>query len=114
FVKCQTIVVAIIRHFHPFGSHFFCFLCVLFSHLFFAHHICQIALSSNTPDRFDRKVGIVCEVTCKVIGTKLVGRIQSVLCQIVCPCSQCFPMFLCIFCMTFHFCNSSSQHYHIT
>ena len=65
-------------------------------------------------DSLDRKVGIVSKVSGKVIGTKLVFRIETVFYQVICPGSQRFPMFLRVVGISFYSSNHSSQYNHIT
>ena len=106
-------MVAVIRHLHPFGSHFFRLLRVLFSNVFFAQHICHVAVRSNTHDSLDRKIGIVRKVSGKVIRTELVLRVKTVLNQIIRPGCQSFPMLLCVVSISFYSSNRCSKDYHI-
>ena len=86
---------------------------VLFSNVFFAQHICHVAVGSNTHDSLDRKVCIVSEVSGKVIRTKLVLRIKTILYQIIRPGCQSFPMLLCVVGISFYSSNRCSKDYHI-
>ena len=56
-----------------------------------ASHPAQIAVGSETQDRFDREIGVVGQVAHEVVGAELVLRVQAVLLQVICPLRQLRP-----------------------
>ena len=107
-------MIAVVCHLHPFGSHFFGFLCIFLSHFFLAQLIGQIAIRRYTQDGFDRQVGVVCKVSGKVVCTKLIFRIEPILSQIIGPGCQYIPVFLRIVGISFDNGDGCTQDQHIS
>ena len=106
-------MITVIRHFDPFPGHIFGSTDIFFSYLLFAKHFRHLSVTSHSQNRFYRKIGIMCQMTGKIIRTQLVLRIQPGMDQVICPYSQRLPVFSRIIGIAFYLRNGSSQQNHI-
>ena len=87
-VESQTVMIAFACHLFPFSSHSFGFSGIPVGYIIHTEHTGHFAITGYSHDGFYRKIGIVCPVPGKVIGTKLIFGILSVFYQIIRPDSQ--------------------------
>ena len=112
-VESQAVVVVLTGILLPLACHLPCAAQILVGHLMESFHACHLCIAGNAHDGFYCQVGIVCPVAGKVVGAELVGRVLSVVGEIIGPCGDNVPVLVDIPRVSVNLTKLGSQRKHV-
>ena len=95
-VERQPVVVAVIGHLLPLGSHLAGLFGIALCHVAHAEHLGHASVGGDSEDGLDREVGVVGEVSRKIVRAELVLRVETLFDEVVGPRGECLPVLPCI------------------